>query len=389
MSKPRKIKRTKNIYGKKKRINKKVMNTILFILLIIVLVAMGFIITQQFDSHFGRTDGDKNVSSQSNAESEIQSQPDVSEQDEPESNTQSESSENSVENTKIYSKMLMPEEFIGKDFNIILNDAKAQGYNAVTLYLKTEDGKIHYNASSETVTAYNAVSEQVIDIAAAVEAGEKAGVKVTAAISTLKDAVAPHVRNNNSYAYGNTVTTNWLDDSPARGGKPWLNPYMDNTKTYIAGICKELSDAGVKTIYLDNLIFPDRNTKQMNTIKTTPSKTEALQEVVKSCTDAVGENAKIIVATTPSEVLVNSAQAYPSSIESIDKGGCAVYLSADKMQKKQKEIAAAIGVSEDSGQKEISEAIIKAAENKDVVWIGSDAELSELGIKNNVNCIIK
>lgn len=388
MSKPRKIKRTKNLYGKKRRVNKKVTNTILFILLILVLIAMGFIVTQQFDSHFGKDkDGGKTstTSEQSNQSEEIPSSSESSQSSE----SQSESTQAPAESQKTYSKMLMPNEYIGKDFNIILNDAKAQGYNSVTLYLKTEDGKIHYNASSETVTAYNAVSEQVIDIAAAVQAGNNAGIKVNAAISALKDSTAPHVRNENSYAFSNTLTTNWLDDSPNRGGKPWLNPYMDNTKTYISGICKELSDAGVKTIYLDNLIFPDKNTSQMNTIKTTPSRTEALQQVVKSCSDSVGENSNIIVLTTANEVLLNTAQAYPASLESIEKGKVAIYLSADKLQNKQSQVAAALGLAAEAGQKEIAAAIIKATENKDVVWIGSQSELDEYGVKDNSTCIVK
>jgi hypothetical protein len=50
---------------------------------------------------------------------------------------------------------------------------------------------------------------------------------------------------------------NWLDGSDENGGKPWIDPCLEESRGYIVGIMKELYNLGIKGFILESCSFPD------------------------------------------------------------------------------------------------------------------------------------
>lgn len=282
MAKPRKVIRTKTLY-KKRRLP--VVKKVLLVLVILLLIPTGYIIMREWNARFGK-DAQRNkvVSSEissTTSSSEIQSsQPQTKEPEEKQTSDVSKTANISAQ-TLLQS---------GGDLSQKLSTLKSDGYTSVILELKSENGMLSYKSNNEMALKYGAISENAVDLSEVFKAVTDAELNPIARISTLKDSKAPHVSNENSYAYSTSLQTNWLDNSVANGGKPWLNPYMDNTKQYIGDITKEISDVGFKTIILENVMFPDKNTGKMNTIKTTPDRSAILNQFVAQVQEAAPDS---------------------------------------------------------------------------------------------------
>ena len=50
---------------------------------------------------------------------------------------------------------------------------------------------------------------------------------------------------------------NWIDDSKANGGKPWLNPNDKEAQDYIIALVEEAAGNGLGAILLDGVQFPE------------------------------------------------------------------------------------------------------------------------------------
>ena len=285
MARQKKVIRTKAIYNSKK-IPKHVLARILFGCLLVILIGIGFLVMQQLSARFGKG-ADKTTSStnQSSVVGEQSSTPEST----IESNSQSSQPQPKPTMMLGSSVTISADTMLAPEWNITTEIAKAkeQGHTAIILELKAENGTLSYQSQNEMAIAYGTISEQAVDLGEIAKAITDAGLLPIAYISTLKDATAPHVSKDNSYAYSTSLETNWLDNSVSLGGKPWLNPYMDNARNYIRDISVEINQAGFDTILLDNVMFPDKNTQKMNTIKTSPDRDSILNQLVSEVQDAV------------------------------------------------------------------------------------------------------
>lgn len=182
------------------------------------------------------------------------------------------------------------------ELNAMMTELKNSGYESVALEMKPESGILPYLTKSEFAKQYKLVDASAVEPADIVTAAVNAGLQPLAYISALKDYEAPHVSRENSYAYSDSLEVNWLDNSVALGGKPWLNPYMKATGDYIKELVVELHTTGFGTILLDNVIYPEKNTAKMNTILTTPSREQALNLFVAEVEAELPDNTLIRVA---------------------------------------------------------------------------------------------
>ena len=130
-----------------------------------------------------------------------------------------------------------------------LETAKNDGFDAIVIEVKDEDGKLLYQSNIERVTATEGVvfgtltAEQIANAAIAV------GLRPIARVNTLKDHIGTEKINGMSYI-------GWIDNTPALGGKRWANPYEDGTAEYISEITAELHEAGFIDVILANTTFP-------------------------------------------------------------------------------------------------------------------------------------
>lgn len=286
MSRPKKIVRTKRIYKKRSK-NKKAANAVFFIILIIVLIGLGYIVMSEWSKRFGPNapvppSSVYTPQTSSGSSSDSQTSSDVSSEITKPLPTQ-------IQDIKAISMSYT--EYEGKSAEQVkafVDTAKTQGYNAIYVELKSEDGKIHFATKNQMAASYSAISETAttIDIAQIIK---EAGLTPIARMSSLKDKTAPHVSRENSYAFSTSLNVNWLDDSVDRGGKAWLNPYMDNTRKYIADLTQEVCGLGYEAVVLENVMFPDKNTNKMNPINENKPRAEILAQLLNEAQTAAGD----------------------------------------------------------------------------------------------------
>lgn len=321
MAKKRKIVRTKRIY-KKRSTNKKALSMVLFILLILILVGLGFIVRKEWSKRFGPNAPQSSMPTSSAPSSSTPDSSDVSSEA-----TSSQEQPNMLSGVKaihMTADVLLQQK--GDQYKSYLDKAKNEGYNAVYVELKSEDGIILFNTNNEMAKAYGTISENPTDITMLVSAIKQAGLTPIAQISVLKDARAPHVSNNNSYAFSTQLETNWLDDSFDRGGKPWLNPYMDDARKYVVDLSKEIIDAGFDSIVLNNVMFPDKNTGKMNVINQTKSYSEILKQLVNEVQTAIG-TAKVYVSYSSESFIKTKESTYYVSAKDIGHTNVAIMIN--------------------------------------------------------------
>lgn len=132
-----------------------------------------------------------------------------------------------------------------------------QGYNAMILPLKLDTGMLQYASVSEKALGSGAANGNLLTLREIQNAAHRYGVSCIAQFSTLSDHVYPNADMNASYSFqGNGGTTRWLDNKPDEGGKPWLDPFSDAAKAYLADLAKEIQESGFSQILCTDTVFP-------------------------------------------------------------------------------------------------------------------------------------
>jgi len=148
-------------------------------------------------------------------------------------------------------------------------NAKAAGADTVILDVKTADSYVIYTdvGFSKTIGASQAEYAAIAtsggidplytarkDLYSAASAVKAAGLKAVARINCFMDCNAGRILKG-----AKTVTaggTTWVDDSPAKGGKSWLNPYSEAARTYNLTIVSDCAAAGFDAVIADFVQFP-------------------------------------------------------------------------------------------------------------------------------------
>ena len=145
-----------------------------------------------------------------------------------------------------------------------INQAKAEGYNAVTVTMKAEGGKIHYAtisefAKSDENTVVGTMSaEQICKII------KDNGLNAYALINLLEDN--SRYGENRDGSFHSIDGSTWLYNSVANGGKPWLSPFENDTISYVAYITNEIVSSGFDAIITDGICFPNFRNSDLNLI---------------------------------------------------------------------------------------------------------------------------
>lgn len=355
MSKSRKVVRGKRIYRGRSKRPGQVLRGVLFALLLFLLVGIGYIVCKEWVKYFGPNA----VIPESSAETESSvSSAESSEESEPET------PQTQIKGVTVpYEKA----QLTGKALDSYLADLKAQGYTHVFVELKNEDGAVLFQTDAAQAVSFGSTDTNAFDAAVFTAAAQKAGLVPGATITALRDPLVSHVRNNNSFAYSDQLGTNWLDSTRALGGKSWLNPYMDNARSYIAELAGDAADKGFSLILLTDVNFPTRNTAHMNTIKTEPSRNAILGQMLNEVQAAAGD-VPVLNSMDLAEQLILSRNAPYTDMQEIGYGKNAPYISLSKIEQNKAALAEKFGTEADST------AIARAMLTK----LAADSTLSEM-----------
>lgn len=137
-----------------------------------------------------------------------------------------------------------------KDLSKVLDEAKRNGFNAVVLDFKTQEGVLAFETDLISYSTEINIIDNVI-----IEKIKSEGFIIIGRIFCFEDTIAP--QRINAYVYENAEKTKiWFDDSAINGGRVWLDPTNLRATSYICTIINQVSDLGADCIYLDSVEFP-------------------------------------------------------------------------------------------------------------------------------------
>ena len=302
----RKIKKTRNLYRKKKSAGQKVFGTVMLVIAVSAIAFLGFCIGKPLLDYIGGigkedtaewtpeasyaaslntpTDGDDtahDVSAETDLNGTQTGVPAVSEDTDGLQTTTAASSDaqqtvgtNQPHSTTTHTastetSLLIPSGYDTlnafeapasalanrSSLSAVLAKAKSGGYNSVVIQLKDRNGYFHYKSGIE------GVADSVLDAGAMTldeimsVFGEN-GLVPIAEIAVLSDEKGCEMFTDMSYKCIDSPSTSWLDYSISPP-KRWANPESDATREYFAKVTGELVSAGFENILLTDVIFPN------------------------------------------------------------------------------------------------------------------------------------
>lgn len=124
----------------------------------------------------------------------------------------------------------------------------------ISVPLKARGGEIYYASSVSEAGLCGAVKSALTlnDITTTVKA---AGFKPIAELSLLNDSIFPAAYPDASYKITDGGSM-WIDDALENGGKPWMTPMSDVTRSYLSALGDEVAAAGFEKVICGDVVFP-------------------------------------------------------------------------------------------------------------------------------------
>ncbi len=169
-----------------------------------------------------------------------------------------------------------------------LESVSPEMYNAVVVPLKDDNGIIYYPTAVSLAANCGAISSKQVDLTSIADLIKSYGLKPVASIYSLQDHTAAHTRYGTSYFWMNDGSTTWLDAKVVNGGRPWMNPYMQNTVDYLSAIAAEIDAAGFRDLLVYGNQYPNTTLQQKLGVGKDDgvSRTDQLQKVLQTMQDA-------------------------------------------------------------------------------------------------------
>jgi len=152
----------------------------------------------------------------------------------------------------------LPPEIMADDERLerALAELKEKGVEGVVFDLKDAEGLVRYQSSVERVALNRAQAEGAYELAPKIAQLRRAGMTPVGRLYAFRDRTATAHMYESAVKYMNS-TVNWIDDSQANGGKPWLNPNNIEAQDYVIALAREAAQNGVSAILLDGVQFPE------------------------------------------------------------------------------------------------------------------------------------
>lgn len=213
--------------------------------------------------------------------------------------------------------------FIGEDAMSDINSLKAAlksagDYDFAVVPLKVKGGKLLYASQINSASLSGAVSSSV-SLSEIVSAIKENGMEPAAEISTIADNIYPTTYKKSAYQFADGVTGEWLDNKPEAGGKPWMSPFSDITKTYLTDIVNEITSQGFSKIICTDTYFPsfrDKDIGYIGDIVKPDTRYKGLTELINSLSSTASSNsADLMLEVSASDVINSTSEVFkPESL---------------------------------------------------------------------------
>lgn len=288
----RRIKRTRPLYRRRRSKVKTIIGTIVFVLLAATLVVVGYSVGDTIVDYFKNKPDIQNSSwSPESTDSQSQNSGSTSSDD-----SSSEPSEVPIKSQYAYVYQLPENAVLSLDtLNSELDKAVSAKAEGVIVTLKNDLNGILYKSEK-----YNAPEERALTLEQIVSAIKAKNLTPQARIGTLKDHISMGNIPALNYIFKDDVYT-WLDNAPEAGGKPWINPFNNESVEFISNLAQEISIAGFEEVYCKDLIFPnfmDYDYTVLANIGDSSKRVLALQTVANYVYEKVGERTYIEVSAS-------------------------------------------------------------------------------------------
>lgn len=156
----------------------------------------------------------------------------------------------------------LPTSALQQNLSAQLAELKAQGATGVVFDLKDSSGEVLYQSAVPQVNLNHAQKENAYNLEQTVRIIKDAGMTPIGRMHVFRDRMAALYMEQASVKYMDSGI-NWLDDSAANGGKPWLSPPSETAQQYLLSLIQEAAAAGVEELFLDSMQFPEGYSLQM------------------------------------------------------------------------------------------------------------------------------
>lgn len=280
----RKIKKTKNLYRRKKTAGQKAFGTVMLVLAVSAIAFLGFCIGKPLLDYFagvgkdqtpewtpaasyaqmqgsepemqaGTDNGATDVPADAQGEGTAPSTtPPVTDAPLPAATSSSPSvttpvSADALVSTEVHASALANR----SSLSAVLAKAKADGYNSAVVQLKDRNGYFRYKTQIEGAEEGKLITG-TMTLDEIISAFKENGMVPIAEIAVLSDHAGCEVYNDMNYKCIGT-TTSWLD--AGSGMRRWANPESTATREYFAKVSAELMTAGFEHILLTDVMFPN------------------------------------------------------------------------------------------------------------------------------------
>lgn len=313
----RKLKKQKIHYGKRND-RKKVIKTVLFILLLLALMFLAYSVMDPIKKLLS---GEFNFSFYNATSSQITSQGATNSSE----SKSSEATSSKPESANTFLKgttMPIQTALDGAKRDAFIKKAKEEGYTAIAVEMKDANGTVWFQSDAIATLCKKAVAENALSAKELASKIKEAGMTPIATVHTFRDKIAPDKALGNTFMITGTNST-WWDNSADKGGKPWLNPHKETARSYNTKVVEELAKAGFAEVQLCSVQFPDISYKprtDMTGEKTIP---QILTQYINEAKKVAEQNgAKVLVSY--------NATAYLTT-QKISYGGEAGEIQADRI----------------------------------------------------------
>ena len=287
----RKIKKTKNLYRKKRSAGQKVFGTIMLVVAAAAIAFLGFCIGKPLLDYIGNIGKDEPAEwtpeASYSARSETAPADPPSDTAEPAEVTEStllptdsevsgvsetadtkqphstsvpvESSDTSLAPVSYDALISMeaPASALSNSASLsaVIAKAKSGGYNSVVIQLKDKNGYFRYKTAIESIADTDLVTG-TMTLEEIMRVFTENNMVPIAEIAVLADEKGCETFTDMSYKCLDAPDTSWLDYSE-RPPRRWANPDKDATREYFANITTEFAAAGFEHILLTDVVFPN------------------------------------------------------------------------------------------------------------------------------------
>ncbi|MDR2531320.1 MAG: putative glycoside hydrolase [Oscillospiraceae bacterium] len=299
----RKIKRSRNLYKRRKGSTRKFLEIAATVVIVAGLGFVGWNVGKAVHDYF--QDADPASTPEEPSPHDVPGEP--TENNEPSGDDPEPGEPSSVAG---FNAIVAPSSVLDNSTSLAayIQQAKLNGFNAIVLEMKDSTGHLHFD-SEYALLRDTEIVRGTLSAAQIYAAFEGTGVKPVARVNTLSDRLAPGEIDDVSYVFA-AGGGRWADDRIENGGKFWANPFLQGTRDYNAFIIRELSNAGFTDIILANTIFPFFRGFDLGVLApeftAAATRFEGLVGFVKALSESAGD-ARLILEMSLKDVVENYA----------------------------------------------------------------------------------